>query len=168
MRATSKEFGIPPRTLRRHRDGKMKVPGIINLGSYRVLREDVEEEFYNYIVYMEKSLNGLRPSDVRRLTYELAEAKHLKHPLNKETKMAGEDWLRRFFQRFKKLSIRSPTATNISRAVGFNRVKVIKFFDVSKHVLALHKFTASDVYNMDESGIQNVQKPQRLLVLLER
>ena len=32
MRATSKEFGIPPRTLRRHRDGKVKVPGVINLG----------------------------------------------------------------------------------------------------------------------------------------
>ena len=162
MRATSKEFGIPPRTLRRHRDGKVKVPGVINLGSYTVLPEDVEEELYNHIVYMENSLYGLRPSDVRRLAYELAEAKHLKHPFNKETKMAGEDWLRGFFQRFKELSIRSPTATNISRAVGFNRVKVNEFFDVYKHVLALHEFRASDVYNMDESGIQNVQKPQKI------
>ena len=48
-------------------------------------------------------------------------------------KMAGYDWLRGFLNRHPDLSVRIPQATNLARAVGFNRVKVAEFFQAYRH-----------------------------------
>ena len=37
--------------------------------------------------------------------------------------------------------------------VGFNKPKVMTFFDVYNEVLEKFNFPASDIYNMDETGI---------------
>ena len=44
-KVTSREFGIPRRTLRRHRDGEVESPGIIKLGRHSVLSEEHETLF---------------------------------------------------------------------------------------------------------------------------
>ncbi len=67
------QFGIPPRTLRRHRYGKVRIPGSVKLGRLRTaLPEEFEVELRNYVKFMEKSMYGLTTQDVRRLAFELA------------------------------------------------------------------------------------------------
>ena len=161
---TSKEFGIPARTLRRHRDGKVQHPGTSLLGGHSpVLSPAVEKELHDHIQFMEKSLYGLTQMDVRRLAYEIAELTGLKHPFNNVTKMAGEDWMQQFFHRHSDLSIRVPEGTSLSRAVGFNMPKVNEFFDVFADLLKSHTFAPSRVWNMDETGVSTVQCPTKIV-----
>ena len=86
-----------------------------------VFSEELERQLVDRIKVMERSMHGLTTLDVRRIAYELAVKLNVKHGFNPETKMAGKEWLRSFMKRNEDLSISSPEATNISRAVGFNR-----------------------------------------------
>ena len=104
---------------------------------------------------MEKCLYGLT-IDVRRLAYDLVEKQQ---HFSVETKLAGRDWLRGFFKRHEDLANRRPQGTNIARAVGFNRPKVRQFFDLYKS--QLETYTSARIWNMDETGITNVQKPSK-------
>lgn len=69
----SKEMGIPARTLRRHRDQRTTMPGVLKLGRHTTtLSVTLERQLHDHIMYMEKSLYGLTPRDVRRLAFDLA------------------------------------------------------------------------------------------------
>jgi hypothetical protein len=125
----AKEYGIPARTLRRHRDAKVNQPGQVQLGRQEpALGRDIEKELHTHVKYMEQALYGLTTLDVRRLAFDVAEAAGVNHPFNKEKRLAGKDWLRGYFARHPDLSVREPQATSLSRAVGFNRPKVDQFF----------------------------------------
>ena len=51
---TSKEYGIPARTLRRHRDNKVQQPGKVALGRHLPgLPSHVEKELHDHIQTME-------------------------------------------------------------------------------------------------------------------
>lgn len=76
---------------------------------------------------MEKALFGLTTKDVRRLAYDFATEMGIKHRFNNKSKMAGSDWLNSFLLRHPELTIRKPQATNVARAVGFNKPQVEKF-----------------------------------------
>ncbi|XP_047140204.1 uncharacterized protein LOC124815497 [Hydra vulgaris] len=76
--------------------------------------------------------------------------------------MAGKDWLQGFMSRNPQLSIRTPQATSVSRAVGFNKPK-LKFFSVYKSLFEEHKFLAKQLWNIDETGITNVHKPGKII-----
>ena len=102
----SKEYSIPARTLRRHRDKKVQTPGSVNLGRHvPALPAEVEHELHEHIKSMEKSLYGLTVRDVQRLVFDVAEHSGVQHPFNREKKRAGKDWLRGFFARFRDLSV---------------------------------------------------------------
>ena len=73
--------------------------------------------------------------------------------------MAGKEWLRSFMKRNEDLSIRAPEATNISRAVGFNRAQVAIFTNLLKECVQSGQYSAQSMWNVDESGITNVHKP---------
>ena len=68
----------------------------------------------------------------RRLAYDMVEALGIKNPFNSTTKIAGKDWLMGFLNRHPVLSIRQPQATNIARAVGFNRPQVERFYGIDR------------------------------------
>ena len=60
LKSASRLYGIPSKTLRRHRDGKVQNPGKVVLGPKSpVLPEPFETELVTYIKYMEASLYGL-------------------------------------------------------------------------------------------------------------
>ena len=108
-------------------------------------------------------LYGLTTIDVRRLAYDLAEKLGVQHNFSVETKLAGRDWLRGFFKRHEDLAIRRLQGTNIARAVGFNRPKVRQFFDLYRSQLEMCTYTSARIWNMDETGITNVQKPDKIV-----
>ena len=96
----SKQFGVPARTLRMHRDNAVTSPGKVKLGPRSVLlRDDVEKALYDHIKQMERRMYGLTTLDVRRLAYEIAVKTGVNNPFNETTKMAGKDWLCGFFAR---------------------------------------------------------------------
>ena len=157
-------YSVPRATLRRHRDGKVKHPGTVKFGAFEpVLNVNFERELASQIQLMERALFGLTTVDVRRLAFELATKMKIAHSFNSDSKMAGTDWLKGFLSRQPQLSLRVPQATSLSRAVGFNRAKVEAFFAVYKSVLESQAFNPSTIWNMDESGITNVQKPVKII-----
>jgi hypothetical protein len=53
----SKIYGVPARTLRRHRDKQVLFPGKVKLGRYHsALPSDVETALHDHIKFMEKRL----------------------------------------------------------------------------------------------------------------
>lgn len=84
---TSKEFGIPPRTLRRHRDNMVQRPGSLLMGRYRnALPDNVEQELVTHITEMENKMYGLNVKDVQKLTFDLAEKMNIQHPSTEPAK----------------------------------------------------------------------------------
>jgi hypothetical protein len=164
LHKASTDFGISRPVLRRHRDGKVSNPGKATLGRFEaIFMPEMEQELAIKIQQMEKALFGLTTVDVRRLAFELAERLQLAHNFSKHTRMAGLEWMRGFLRRNPQLSIRTPQGTSISRAVGFNRPKVEQFYKVYKECLNTStKYTANNIWNVDESGITSVQKPGKI------
>jgi len=153
VRATSREFGVPAKTLRRHRDQRVAIPGVIAMGNRpTVFSAEQEAELVQHIQMMERAFFGLTTIDVRKLAYELAARLGIvNNKWNCGTRMAGRDWLKSFMRRHNALSIRAPQGTSLSRAVGFNRPQVRKFFDVYKEVLDANHVDAMRIWNVDES-----------------
>ncbi|KAI0235340.1 hypothetical protein LSAT2_014173, partial [Lamellibrachia satsuma] len=164
LKAVSRLYNIPTRTLRRHRDNRVFTRGALALGPKKpALPTTAERTLRDHISYMENCLYGLTTVDVRRLAFDLAEKLGLKHNFSAETKMAGRDWLRGFFKRHEDLAIRRPQGTNVARAVGFNRPKVHQFFKLYRSQLEMSIYTSARIWNMDETGVTNVQKPGKIV-----
>ena len=159
----SRDLGIPARTIRRHRDKKVKNPGVVQMGAKSILSSDVEMKICEHVQAMEKSMYGLTPTQVRRLAYDMVEALGIKNPFNSTTKLAGKDWLMGFLNRHPALSIRQPQATNIARAVGFNKPQVERFYGIYRELVERHEYEPSKIWNMDETGITCVHRPGKIV-----
>ncbi|KAL0858974.1 hypothetical protein ABMA27_010833 [Loxostege sticticalis] len=130
----------------------------------KVFSEDQEKIISNYLQRSADIYFGLSSKEVRRLAYELAVSYNLNRPATwDENGMAGPDWFSSFMKRNPELSIRCAQATSLSRATSFNITNVNAFFDNLEQVMDKHKFEPKDIYNMDETGITTVQKPDRIV-----
>lgn len=170
----AKLFNVPQSTLEdRVRKAKKENLSIIKASAKgmgnitTVFSKEQEQELVDHILMLESRLFGLTLTDVRKLAYELATKNNLQHPFNAELKIAGKDWLAGFRARHKdKLSLRGPENTSISRAIGFNKEAVEKFFDLLEGLYNKYNFSPSDIYNVDETGITTVpNKPSKVLAL---
>ncbi|ESO96795.1 hypothetical protein LOTGIDRAFT_115278, partial [Lottia gigantea] len=165
LHRASKDFGIPPRTLRRHRDKKVSQPGKVMMGRHKkVFSDDLEKKLRDHIIDMERRMYGLNTKDLRRLAFDLAESAQISHPFNKESRMAGNDWLFKFLKR-NNLSLRQSQGTSSSRVNRFNRIIENQFFELYRSVLQSHNFTADKIWNMDETGLVTFQKPVKEITL---
>lgn len=130
----------------------------------KVLPEEDELAFCEYIRNSADLYYGLTPTDIRSLSYEFCIKKNLKVPEQWHiTKMASRDWFSNFMKRNSTLSIRVPEATSHARAVNFNRVNVDKFFDNLARVMERDRFEPANIYNLDETGVTTVQKPSKIV-----
>lgn len=167
-KSVSEDFNIPVKTLSRYCKKYTNNPEIFkNSVGYTKPRQVFslveEEELANYIKKAADIYFGLSPKEVRRLAFDYASY------LNKtnipkswsENELAGEDWFTGFKKRRHDLSIRIPEATSLARASSFNIVNVNSFFVNLKTVLNRYNFGPGDIYNMDETGITTVQKPNK-------
>ena len=170
IRSVAKEAGICHVTLNRyikkHRDS---IPSSIpryNIESKQVFSEVQESELESYIKKAADIYFELSPKDVRVLAFQCAKKFNIKMPLTWEEKVcAGSDWLNRFLKRHPSLSVRVPEPTSLARATSFNRENVKNFFDKLAEVMDRYKFTPNDIWNVDETGVSTVQKPNKVVAL---
>ena len=71
--------------------------------------------------------------------------------------MAGKDWVACFRKRHPNITLRTPEATSMARAQGFNKTNVNTFFNILKTVQDNHFHPAHRIYNVDETGLLTVQ-----------
>ena len=156
----SKLFGIPRMTLKRrvNNSNQDATEDRKILGSKRpVFTSEQEKELVDYLLKMETMFYGLTIKDVRHLAFQLAERNKIKHPFNKESGLAGEDWFYGFRARHPELTLRSPEATSIARAQAFNKPNVQNFFSLLTNVLDEKKFPPHRIFNVDETSVTTVQ-----------
>lgn len=63
----------------------------------------------------------------QKLVYEFAENNGIAHRFNKEVKLAGQEWLKKFMKSFG-FSFRTPESTSVGRLMCFNKINVNSFF----------------------------------------
>ncbi|XP_046662227.1 uncharacterized protein LOC124370172 [Homalodisca vitripennis] len=151
----ARTYNVPEATLRRRlKKNVSDMP--VHGGRYReVFNEEQLQDLHNYLTVMDQMFFGMTKLQCRKLVFEYAEHLGISHPFNKETKMAGEDWLATFMKKHN-FSMRKPEATSVARAMGFNKPSVDKFFSILKEVREKHNFPAANIYNADESGLSTV------------
>lgn len=132
----------------------------------QIFPDQLESELEEYIIRSSKIYYGLTPQNIKVLAYELAVAnKNVIAVPDSWTnhKMASKDWFTLFLKRHARLSIREPEATSLGRATSFNKANVGLFFDNLKCTLEKYKFENKDIWNVDETGVQTVQRPNKIV-----
>lgn len=129
-----------------------------------MFNSDQEKNLEEYLKKASDIYYGLSPKEVRAFAYEYAAALKIKYPKSWEkNKLAGEDWFSSYLKRHAELSIRKPEATSLARASSFNKINVNAFFENLKTVLDRLQLGPGDIWNMDETGVTTVQKPDRIV-----
>lgn len=130
----------------------------------RVFSEDQERQLAKYLIRCADIYFGLSTKEVRKMAFELTVKYNLNAPSKwQDNEMAGEEWFRSFMKRNPELSVRAAQATSLSRATSFNRNNVNAFYDNLQIVMDRDHFEPQDIYNVDETGVTTVQKPDRVV-----
>lgn len=180
LRETARTFQIPRSTLQRYVT-KCKEKNItfdednIEVGqssgffkpNYSVRQIFSKDEELLLVAYLQKAADlhhGLPAKEARKLAYQYAVKLDKKIPdAWNENQSAGEDWLASFMKRGAKVSFRKPQATSLARSMAFNKPIVHRFYDQLNSVYLKFKFGPESVYNLDETGMTNVQVPGKVI-----
>jgi hypothetical protein len=137
-----------------------------NSSSRQVFNAEREKLLCEYLQTCSKMHYGLDTKQTRVFAYEFAKRLGIAYPREwDEHKSAGRDWLLGFMDRNKDLSLRQPEATSLGRSTSFNKHNVGMFFENLKFILDKHKFSAENIFNLDETGCTTVHKPSRVIAM---
>ena len=154
------------RYIKKHCNGIPSSIPSYNTESKQIFSEAQESEIESYIKKAADIYFGLSPKDVRVSAFQSAEKFNMKMPSTwDEKECAGSDWLNGFLKRHPSLSIRVPEPTSLARVTRFNRENVKIFFYKLAEVMDRYKFTPNDIWNVDETGVSTVQKPNKVVAL---
>jgi hypothetical protein len=162
IREAAARFGVPKSTVFKYLS-KERAPKLVRIGNKPVIPPIIEGELVKYALEISSRFFGLTQKELRALAFEIAERSGIKHPFNKIEKLAGTDWYYGFLARHPEMSLRSPEATSLARIYGFNKTAVSKFFENLLCVNEREILPASRIYNVDETGVTTVQKPQKIM-----
>ncbi|KAJ4435944.1 hypothetical protein ANN_18567 [Periplaneta americana] len=152
-RKVAEHFGIDESTLRKR---LKKGTGVSALGRFKcILNQEQEMELAQHCNLLSDMFYGLTLSSLRSLAFKYVQLNKINHPFSNETQMAGVDWAINFLKR-NNLSLRLPQKTSVARIMGFNRVKCDLFFNNLTELQGKYKFSPTQIYNMDETGITTV------------
>ena len=73
------------------------------------------------MIRLEARFYGLTPLNLRKLAFQVAKVNGLVVRFNKEKEIAGKELLSGFLKCHLEILLRSPEATSLARASGFNR-----------------------------------------------
>lgn len=132
-------------------------------GRKPIFSEKQEKELEEHIIKCSKLFYGLTIEMVRKIAYKFAEVNNLKHNFDKTSQMAGKDWFYGFKNRHPNISLRKPESTSINRITAFNETEVKMFFNNLENLQRKHHFDSNRIYNVDETGISNVQRNSKIL-----
>nr|CAH7729490.1 unnamed protein product [Callosobruchus chinensis] len=173
LRKAAKKYGINYVSLLRYKQKRNAIDddnhGQVDItmgyvAHNRVFSEDQERILASYLIRCAEIYFGLSTKEVRKLAVEVTMKYNLKAPSSWiENGMAGEEWFRSFMKRNPELSVRVAQATSLSRATSFNRYNVNAFLDNLQIVMDRDHFEPQDIYNVDETGVTTVQKPDRVV-----
>nr|XP_023012926.1 uncharacterized protein LOC111502960 [Leptinotarsa decemlineata] len=105
---------------------------------------------------MDSVLFGLTRDEFENSAFIYAKKNNLNYPKNWDKyEKAGDDWLSSFLSRHNQISLRTPEATSVARAKGFNRREVGRFYENLEALTVKYDIDASRLYNMDETDISN-------------
>ena len=110
-----------------------------------------------------KLFYGLTALQIRSGAYAFAEQNNIPNKFNKQTKLAGKDWLYNFLKRTH-MAVRKLEHTNINRVISFNESDINIFFNNLKLLYEKYNFSPTKIWNMDKTGIYNVQQPENIVV----
>ncbi|XP_011858146.1 PREDICTED: tigger transposable element-derived protein 6-like [Vollenhovia emeryi] len=167
VRGAAKQFGIAPQTVRHRLQGR-KPKSVAHVGQ-RVFNEEQEQELQDYLVKSSKMFYGLALPQLRKLAFQFAQKLKAARSIKKipaswfpkkpdEEPTASMDWVEGFMKRHPNLSLRRLVSTSLGRAAAFNASVVMNFYDLYENIRQLHKYTAANVWNMDESSLSTVHK----------
>ena len=165
----AKSYGVSRQTLRRKLSDIRQGKGVVKKkgGPNCYLTPEQEDELCDLILEMEARLYGLTISDVRVMVYEFCKKNSIPNKFSEKDQKAGKKWMRGFLKRHSNLSLRKPEPTSIQRAIGFNRSKVDRFYEVLQSTLfnadGSRKIPPNNLYNVDESGFTICQAPRKII-----
>ncbi|XP_049944183.1 uncharacterized protein LOC126425255 [Schistocerca serialis cubense] len=133
------------------------------LGRNPTFSTEQEIEIRDHIITMAKLFYGITCIQLRKIAFEYAEANNIANNFDKSSRLAGKDWLALFLKRNPSISMRKPEATSINRIQAFNEEEVNAYFKNLERVFEKCKFKEGRVFNVDETGINTVLKPDRIL-----
>eukprot|EP00918_Siedleckia_nematoides_P083664 GHVU01183379.1.p1 GENE.GHVU01183379.1~~GHVU01183379.1.p1 ORF type:complete len:552 (+),score=42.31 GHVU01183379.1:1207-2862(+) len=164
-RAAQNKFHIPKSTLQTaFKKGRL----LLRLGRPPVLPSPVEAQIASRCKELCKLFFAITTTALRKLAYQLAERNKLPHTFSHENQMAGVAWQRGFFKRNPKLAKRVAEPTSLNRILGFNTAAVGRFYSNLGEEYRSHEYAASDIFNMDETGVKDSIKIHPLKVVAEK
>ena len=134
----------------------------VTLANY-IIPTDMESDLARHIITLANMFHGVFLEKCKELAYEFGLRNKLKLPSSwVENKKAGKSWWLGFKARHN-LSIRLPEPTSVGRASAFNKHTVNEYFDNLAKVIDDNKFTAEQIFNVDETGVTTVQNPKHVV-----
>lgn len=151
QRAAAERYKIPRRTLRNHINFKSTIK---RLGRSSILTIDQEKDLVQRIIRFAIIGVPVTPKVIRRQAFLFCENYNIKNNFNKDSGIAGKDWLKLFLKRNPEISKRKAQFMNPGRAQKLNRPIVARHFqkvkDLYEELDSLQN--PQRLYNMDEKG----------------
>jgi hypothetical protein len=121
------------------------------------LGREQERALVKYIQRLEKA--GFPPTtrSIWQLAYSFTDKICICHWFNRDTKLAGYDWLQLFQKRHPELMVRKAQGLSIIRGLGICRQEVGDYFTLLLHICQ------ENIHNKDECGLQVNNEPGKVV-----